>query len=573
MRIRLDLHSVVAVLPLSILAMGIVASNLISLHVHPFRSFYNELAIAVALLAALLAFLFSTRERVYLPGILILPVSIMVMFCVQAFLLPHSGQQAILATLYLGLACFAIILGANFASNKTRREHFCTAFTVAHLFAAVISVLIQLIQVLAIDLRPFAMYMVIEGQTGVRPFANLAQPNQLALLLCFGLASLWWLNQHRKISNLWSFFLALVLIFGLTLTQSRIGWIILPIFVLFSGSGAFGKERKNIGWLLCLLGIYVLMTWNLPEISSRLGYSSGSVAERIGGRSERTVLSEQALEMIRSHPWLGVGWGKFGAHQVAIGADYSPSTYAEHSHNIVLNFAAELGLPFTVFFFGLILIWLGKLCLSKQFRQETFVGYAFFFFAAVLVHSLVEFPLWYTFVLLPTGLLFGIVHRLHWGAGREISRHYLIVVTGIALVAAAGFTYDYQRTVDGFSAFRNVTDYAKLDPRKLQKPQFTLLPDYFDYFDLMQITPTAGMAQEDIKFVEEGSRRFGFVHILNKLAEVYVLNGRPKEAERIMLTLNRLHPFYYDEYYVYWKRLADGDPRFALIFQRMPKPE
>ena len=38
------------------------------------------------------------------------------------------------------------------------------------------------------------------------------------------------------------------------------------------------------------------------------------------------------------------------------------------------------------------------------------------------------------------------------------------------------------------------------------------------------------MGSDEIQFVEHGSRRFGFVHILDKLAEVYVLNGEPQKA-------------------------------------------
>ena len=37
--------------------------------------------------------------------------------------------------------------------------------------------------------------------SGARPFANLAQPNQLSTLLLWGLASVWWIFVRRRISS------------------------------------------------------------------------------------------------------------------------------------------------------------------------------------------------------------------------------------------------------------------------------------------------------------------------------------------------------------------------------------
>ena len=84
--------------------------------------------------------------------------------------------------------------------------------------------------------------------------------------------------------------------------------------------------------------------------------------ERIGGRSERTVLAQQAISMISNHPWLGVGWFGFGSAQVDIGANFTPTIYAEHSHNFILNIAAELGLPFAIMFFGGFSLWFIRTC-------------------------------------------------------------------------------------------------------------------------------------------------------------------------------------------------------------------
>jgi len=48
-----------------------------------------------------------------------------------------------------------------------------------------------------------------DAQSFMRPFANVAQPNQLALILCMGLASLWYLFQKFRLGALISCVLAL----------------------------------------------------------------------------------------------------------------------------------------------------------------------------------------------------------------------------------------------------------------------------------------------------------------------------------------------------------------------------
>ena len=72
----------------------------------------------------------------------------------------------------------------------------------------------QLVQVLKIDARPLVMYG--DRWTVLNPpFCESRAANQLALLLCFGVASLWWVFQSSKAKN-WILALCLaVLLFGL----------------------------------------------------------------------------------------------------------------------------------------------------------------------------------------------------------------------------------------------------------------------------------------------------------------------------------------------------------------------
>ena len=130
--------------------------------------------------------------------------------------------------------------------------------------------------------------------------------------------------------------------------------------------------------------------------------------------------------------------------------------------------------------------------------------------------------------------------------------------TGYCCRKSCGMWVDcagFHRVVEGFNEFRRAKNYAQMDTSKISPPRFTLMPDYYDYFSLMRIVPAEKMTADEIRFVEKTSHRFGYVHILSKLAEIYVLNDRLEEAAKIMKTLHRLHPFYYSEYHDYWRTL------------------
>jgi O-antigen ligase len=539
-------------------------------HIHPLRTYYHDILIFLGLIAALLVMAVRQSVRLYFPAVLLLPTAILGLIALQATvgIVSLVGAELILPIAYLLLCAAAMILGASLLAYPLAAQLLCVGLAIMHLFAALLSLVMQQLQLAGVDATPFVMYMAPGAQ--LRPFANVAQPNQLALLFCLALGSLWYLYQTMRLPEKISILLTLCLLWGLVLTQSRIGWLIIPLFAVLAGQTKAGGRSINRTVLGGLLLLYIALVLGLPQLGQWLGFSSASVAAHVGGRSERLVLLQQAWQMAAEHPWLGVGWFGFGAEQVRIAADFSSTTYAEHSHNLLLNFAAELGWPATISIFSGLIWWLWQCCINVKASMP--VRFAIFCLIAVGVHSMVEFPLWYAYVLMPVGLLMGMLHQLRWpAAGRVVPRAAIVVPSVAALFAMVLLTADYQRVVNGFNILRTGKTYTEADKRALTRPEFTLFGEYFLYFDVMGATAHEGMSAGEIAAVEHMSGRFGFVHILNKLAEVYALNGQPQKAERTMVTLQRLHPYSYPEYFDYWKSQAELDQRYAAVFIAMPK--
>lgn len=551
-------------------------------HVHPFRTFYHDSLPVVALLLGCCLL----RTPPALPRIALLPLGLIGVMLLQAALGLVDASALYYGLMLLAMAALAMVLGATWAGQPGGVAAVGSLLAASLLLAALLSVLMQWVQFFGLDLRPFVMWVERDPVTLMRPFANVAQPNQLALLLCLGLAALWH-GWHSGWFGGWlGWGLALWLLSGLALTGSRIGWIIAPLLALLAGSGVLGqRELARRAWLglAALLLLFGLFVWGLPTLGAWLGHAQGTRLS--GARSERMVLLQMAWQMAKQHPWLGVGWQGFGPEQVRIAADFEPSTYSDHAHNLVMQLAAELGWPATgLMLFGC-LCWLGQCCVPRAARENVPLAFASLCLVAVGVHSMVEFPLWYGYVLLPVALLLGVLDRARWPApglaGPAVASlrpawpararaGLLWLVAGLGGLGVVLVSVDYARVAAGFAAFEGVDNPAQVASPALDKPKWTLLPEFFDYFQAVRLLPQQELSPFELALLERVSRRFGYVHILNNLAEAYVVSGQSARALRTMQTLHSLHPFAWPGYYDYWQQLAKQDARFQAVFQRMP---
>ncbi|NDI86280.1 PglL family O-oligosaccharyltransferase [Undibacterium crateris] len=550
-------------------ALGMVIAFLTPVHLHPLRSYFNDLAIILGLIASVWMAAGTAGFRWRLNVIVAGFASMVPLIWLQYGLANHQAwYDLLLPCVYFVLAAFAVMLGAGCTSNTEQSDRLGLVLAIALLLAGLVSVLIQVAQAMGWYLGPLLMYM---GKSGVfqRPYANLAQPNQLALVLSFSLAACWFLYREARLSRGLALAFSLMLLAGLVMTQSRIGWIIVPAFAMvLSLPDADGRRLHPAAWL-SLLAVYAASVLLLPQLVAAAGMSGASVLEHVvGNRSERLGLWKQAWQLAQTHPWTGVGWFGFGAGQVQIAADLPSTTYAEHAHNLLLNFAAEMGLPVTIILAGGMLWWCWHTCVRTS--QSPFVRFAGLCLIAAVVHSMVEFPLWYAYILLPLAFLMGILHQRRWPAsGYAVPAVVPRMLVLLALMAAALLTWDYLRVVRAFKVLR-IDPVANQQQTQLKQPAYTVFPQFYAYFHLFEIQPHAGMSDAEIEELRFWVERFGFVHNLNKLAEVYVLNQRPDEGVRTMRTLQRLHPDAYVEYFDYWQAKARQEPAFHAVIDRIP---
>lgn len=188
---------------------------------------------------------------------------------------------------------------------------------------------------------------------------------------------------------------ALVIAVGIALNGSLAGAGLSVPVLLASASIIFRRGRRALGWLLPVSALLLVVAagW----LATTPPGSSG--AFRIGAATSvqsREEIMSTTLEATKAFMPLGSGVGSFEA-VYALHEDpgrLDPTTYVNHAHNDYLEIALETGVPGLLLIL-LFLIWWGKAAWRtwRVADASPYAQAASIASAAILVHSLVDFPL------------------------------------------------------------------------------------------------------------------------------------------------------------------------------------
>ncbi len=554
---------------------------LLPYHTYPFWSFYNDYVSVLGVVVALL-FLVGARtcDAIHLPACALLPIGIAAWIVVQlVFGQLNYEVDAILPIGYLLAAAAAGVLGFAERSTDSRASSIApvTGLALAILVAGCLSAVITFYQYLGIDLLlgDWSVAIGSDGKTAVRPYANLGQPNQLALLLCWSFAALWFAVQSRWLNAVGGYVLAVLLLTSLALTQSKIGWILVPVFAAWVLVANRRPWARRIAWpvTLSLVLWFVVVVALLPALAQWTGTPTESADQRMATNGVRAVMIMQGFFIGLQHPLTGVGWMGFPGEQIRVAGQFGETQFAMHSHNLIANLSAEFGWIATAAILGAIGYWL----YTRFFRKPMDAAHVFVLmvFVAVGVHSMVEFPLWYAYVLLPLFFLAGHVESRHQGGARAwaMPRAVVVVIALVGAVAVALVASDYRRVVQGFRALGYERIGWTYSEGTTERPDWTMFPQFYDYFAFANVRPTVGMSNEQMAAFERVERRFGYAAVLMRVATIYALNGRPDDAVAMMISLQHLYRLRYGEAYRAWEVMSREYPEvLGKVYARLPPP-
>ncbi len=305
---------------------------------------------------------------------------------------PTAGTQPYLAALALGAVLLALWPARPDARQAARW------LAAGWLLAAALSAAIALLQYFNLE---GPLYPWVDLAQPGQAFGNLRQPNQLATLLVIGMAALRFEAPIRRWPTAAVAFVAAVLVAALAATASRIGLVEgVALAMLTLGWAREGRRwRAVLAAALGLLALYALAALALPWLTEAAeGVAGRDVLERLRTAEStcgsRLILWSNVLHLIAQKPLAGWGWGELAwAYYSTLYDGPRFCHILDNAHNLPLHLAVELGVPVALSVCALLawLAWRG----APWRERDPVRQLAWAVLAAIGLHSLVEYPLWY----------------------------------------------------------------------------------------------------------------------------------------------------------------------------------
>ncbi len=436
----------------------------------------------------------------YLVPVVLLPIAVFVSLwlavLVWGIVLSGTGQVALVVSArslpILGLPLLGLGVMAACASAKhdwtsalmllaaaaiflfgavVHDERWLRALQVALLVAGALSVVAAALQLVA----PLAEIPGVAPSAAGRAAGNLHQPNLLAQLLLQAIVALMALTWSlKKVSIRVGLPLALLLGMGLSFSQSRTGWLgmgLLLVWVLMDRSMPKEVRRLTFAAVVgCALGMgLVLLSAEYSGIASYV--EKRSAAPDIS--SSRFGIWSNTLELIGQNVWTGVGWGQFAKAWALTPFPSRPIAAFDNAHNLPLHLMVELGVPLALVLMVALgwVVWrsLPAASLPTGGAHAPAARCALAALLLLAVHSLLEYPLWFSFFLLPAAFFLGHFIRLgrcveesapspgeSWPTSPIVSKLVSKALKACGVLIVLGSLYaawDYSRVLQAFKPF------------------------------------------------------------------------------------------------------------------------
>lgn len=290
--------------------------------------------------------------------------------------------------LYAVVSCVAYRVGIN------DEKRFCfNGVCVALIISSIISVGIQVVQIISREELYFPW--VLEFPYFNRPYANLGQPNQLATLFLTSFFCVMCLLYGKRISFLTGGVVILLLAFGLALASSKTSLLSIVVSIIFL---AIYKEKKAL-YLTIFLLISVLFFHFLLEDRSR-DYLHSEIS------TGRFSMWKMLLYSLSLRPIFGYGFYNTIAANFEV-INLFPERFGlvtAHAHNLFLDFFIWFGIPIG----GGITFFLLKIAFNTfKFAEKNKKIIEICIIIPMVMHAMLEFPLYYAYFLLPFSFFIG----------------------------------------------------------------------------------------------------------------------------------------------------------------------
>jgi len=423
-------------------------------HQYPLTTFYQEwwsALLGVLALTLLTAHDFWQEPKI--PRIAQLPAGLIAVLLLQWSLGKVAYfDQALLYTLYLLFAALLMLLGARLRDCFGMAK-LALVLAIFLLIGAELSALLGVLQHFRWH-TPLDPVVVMKVSSSV--FGNLAQPNHFANYIALGLVSLGLLYQQQRLRAGYVVVLAVPLLFVMTLSGSRSSWL----YLLMMAGLAWWWARRDAAQLpLLRYSLLLIAGFGLMHPVVQLPFMAGAgssidTMQRLFGDDAtggiRLYLWREAGLMFMQSPWLGTGFGQFAWHHLqllpVLQQDNIVGLY-NNAHNLILQLAAEAGSAGLLVLFASLGAWLYGLHQRRAIPDQVvgndqhhaaldaahWWGYAAL--GVLAIHSLLEYPLWYTYFVAIAAVLLGALDKTHYRLElRNVGRLSVVAILLLGLL-------------------------------------------------------------------------------------------------------------------------------------------
>ena len=425
--------------------------------------------------------------------------------------MPQYPASGLLGVLELAIAGALAVAGAN-VTRHGRLRLSTDAVSIGLLLALAANFAALLLeragyQVFVTQLLPSAV--------PERALALMGQPNSLGVLavLSWTAAFYRWSSGALSLKFYWSATaMACVIVAASASRAALVCWLVVWLLTYSTVARAapvaiekpslavapvFAGARRMLVWNAALL-LAVQVLWKfLPHSVIQVS----SVARTTV--SPRLELIADAWTLWLQNPMLGVGFGQFSAGRLIQASTPMLEPNNANAHNLLMHLLAELGV------IGLLLCVVPLAFVARSwFRQQRLtalspeVYLATAFTLILLVYSLVEFPLWYTYFLFPFAFMLGCLPQGHWRY--RTSKSIGVIRTGVWVAVGAGcflVAADYWRLQQVYTdvgrqreARQGTSDqYLDIPPQAEIVSHATFFPLLADYMYVRTLKPDGFM--------------------------------------------------------------------------------
>jgi O-antigen ligase len=532
-----------------LIAMMFSLPFIVAYHEVPIAAFYGEWLATLLGLLSLTALLNKGYWQLsQLPKISLVFLGLLLICNIQLILgLEPLLQHSVLIQLYLLWACLLSALG-YYLRQTIGWEKLALILAKAFIFSFFVNAVFVALQIL----HKLGYSVPIPRLQG---YGMVAQANNFADFISLAIVSLLYLYSKKliKFKILSISLLAGLLMLSLAGSRSSMLYLLaiialsLVLHLRFQKEGTDTSTSKNLLKIsIALLPLFViiqlLLAAYLPaSLLIHTPISRGIDAISTQSASLRWQFWQTSLNLFFQHPWLGIGAGQM-RWQTFLLIDHSAANPAhiffEHAHNLFLNLLAEMGLIAGLIVFLGLATWLKSFFKHQTLDLETW--WLLGLVAIIGIHSLLEYPLWYTYFLGVFAFLLGAgeVRTLDLNRLSQAARRLLKLVLALILIYGIQQLYLMQNAYQKLEKHIAIMSPSKISDMQKQRliedmlwvRDNTLLAPYADLVLISFINPNKASSDIQIKLAESGLKFIPLQTLILKYVILLEMHQRHGEA-------------------------------------------